>query len=421
MAETQDPASAPSGARTSGSAPPPGSPTAESGSEDPRSERALALRISLYYAATFGLVGVTMPFFPVWLESRGLGAAEIGLLLSCTMWVRVFSNPALTSLADRLGERRRLMVLLALGGTLAALLFPLVRGFWPVLAVAVLHTMLQGPVMPLGENLVLLTIRARGLDYGRLRLWGSIAFIATSIGAGALLAGRPDSLIMGLIVGLLALIVLATLALPEMRPPSDRPRALRPVRVLLTNGVFLLFVLTASLNSASHSVLLGFATIHWRAAGLADETIGLLWAAGVVAEIALFAAGSRIALRLGTIGLFELGAAAGVLRWTGTAFTTEIWALVPLQALHALTFGATHLAAMNFIGRAVPAHYSATAQGLYSSLSTGVVVGLTMMASGALYAALAGYAFLAMALLSLGSLLAALMLGRVWRDGAEIG
>lgn len=420
MAETQDPASAPSGARTSGSAPPPGSPAAESGAGDPRPEPALALRISLYYAATFGLVGVTMPFFPVWLESRGLGAAEIGLLLSCTMWVRVFSNPAMTSLADRLGERRRLMILLALGGTLAALLFPLVRGFWPVLAVAALHTMLQGPVMPLGENLVLLAIRARGLDYGRLRLWGSIAFIATSIGAGALLAGRPDSLIMGLIVGLLALIVLATLALPEMRPPSDRPRALRPVRVLLTNGVFLLFVLTASLNSASHSVLLGFATIHWRAAGLADETIGLLWAAGVVAEIALFA-GSRIALRLGTIGLFALGAAAGMLRWIGTAVTTEIWALAFFQALHALTFGATHLAAMNFIGRAVPAHYSATAQGLYSSLSTGVVVGLTMMASGALYAALAGHAFLVMALLSLGSLLAALALGRVWRDGVEIG
>ena len=379
-----------------------------------------ALRISIYYTAMFGMVGVSMPFYPVWLESRGLDAAEIGFLLSCTMWVRVFSNPIATSLADRIGQRRMVMASLAAAGVLAACFFPLVSGFWPVLLVAMVQTTLWAPVMPLGDNLVLLTARERGLDYGRLRLWGSVSFIATSAGAGALLAGRPEDLIIYLIIGLLAVTFMSTLTLPDAprMPAASRPRA--PVRALLRNPIFLLFVAAAALNAASHSVLTGFATIHWRAAGLTDETIGVLWAMGVVAEIGLFAIGGRLASRLGPIGLFAVGAVAGVVRWIGTAMTTDLVALLALQSLHALTFGATHLGAMTFISRAIPQHYSATAQGLYSSLSMGLVVGLTMMASGALYQALSGTAFLVMAVLSLASLIATVLLARVWPQRAEL-
>ena len=378
-----------------------------------------ALRIALYYTAMFGMVGVVMPFYPAWLKSRGLDAAEIGFLLSCTMWVRVLSNPAATSLADRLGERRRVMAALAGAGFAAALLFPLAAGFWPLLAVAMVHTMLWAPVMPLGDNLVLLTARARSLDYGRLRLWGSVSFIVTSAGAGALLQGRPEDLIIWLIVGLLGVTFVSTLFLPDV-PQAPGGRGGRgPLRALLTSPAFLLFVLAASLNSASHSVLTGFATIHWRAAGLSDQLIGLLWSAGVVAEIGLFAVGGRIAGRTGALGLFALGAVAGVVRWIGTALTTDFWALLVLQSLHAFTFGASHLGAMTFIGRAIPQHHSATAQGLYSSLSMGLVVGLTMMGSGALYAALGGMAFLVMALFSVASLAATLALGRVWRQPRE--
>src|SRR5690606_1498989 len=136
----------------------------------------------------------------------------------------------------------------AAGSALTAALFPAVWGFWPVLAVAVLHTAVQAPVMPLGENLVLLTVRARGLDYGRLRLWGSVAFIATSVGAGALLAGRPEALIMWLILGLLVAIFGAALLLPDVPPSRRDGRAVRPVRALLGSRVFLLFVFAASLN-----------------------------------------------------------------------------------------------------------------------------------------------------------------------------
>ena len=385
---------------------------------DVTSDRAVAFRISLYYAMLFGMVGVVQPFFPVWLKSRGLDAAEIGVVMAAIMWVRVVSNPVAAGFADRFGRRKRMVTMLALGGAVTGLLFPFSWGFWGVLAVAVLHTAIQAPVMPLGDNLILLTARERGLDYGRMRLWGSVAFIATSIGIGAALAGHGEQLIIWTIVGCLFGVFVATALLPNRTTPPAH-RGSRPALALLRMPPFLLFVLCGGLNMASHAVLNAFATIHWRAAGIGEEFIGMLWAIGVIAEVVVFAFGQRLLRRLGIVGLMALGAGAGVVRWTGLALTDDPILLLGFQSLHALSFGAMHLGAMAFIQQAVPTRLSATGQALYASLSMGVAVGLTTMASGLVYEALGAYAFLVMTLLSLGSLAANVALRRVWR-GEEI-
>src|SRR3546814_12597456 len=100
--------------------------------------------------------------------------------------------------------------------------------------------------------------------------------------------------------------------------------------------------------------------------------------------------------------MMAVGAGAGVVRWTGLGLTDDPLLLLGFQSLHALTFGAMHLGAMAFIQQAVPTRLSATAQALYAALSMGVAVGLPTMASGLLYEALGGRAFLALALPSVG-------------------
>ena len=34
----------------------------------------MALRLALFYAAVFGFVGISLPFWPVWLTDKGLDA-----------------------------------------------------------------------------------------------------------------------------------------------------------------------------------------------------------------------------------------------------------------------------------------------------------------------------------------------------------
>ncbi|MFO1058926.1 MAG: MFS transporter [Dongiaceae bacterium] len=163
---------------------------------------------------------------------------------------------------------------------------------------------------------------------------------------------------------------------------------------------------------SSHVVLYGFGTLRWLAAGHDEATIGWLWSEGVIVETAVFALGGRLIGRIGPLWLLAGGGAVAVLRWLGLASLEALPALVVLQALHGITFGASHLAAMSYVGQSTPPQLAATAQGLHGAIAWGAVYGLAMAAAGPLYARFGGGAFLAMAGLALAGTGLAAMLAR---------
>ncbi|NQV58140.1 MAG: MFS transporter [Alphaproteobacteria bacterium] len=374
-----------------------------------------AWRLSFYFGAVFAVVGVMAPFWPVFLKARGLSATEIGLLLSAGLWLRVFANPLIAQLADRRGERRRPLLLLSAIAMLGFSCFLFAKGFWGLLAVNLIASVAFSSIMPLGETVVLGAVYRLKLDYGRLRIWGSATFIATSAAGGPMLAAFGSWSVLWAILGLMTIVLLACALLPEERR-IDKQTPVRPGAMgrLLRQPVFLLFLLAGGLGSASHAVLYGFATLHWRSVGFSDALIGGLWAEGVVAEIILFWLGNRLLSRFGAANLLVLGALAGVVRWTAMGLSDALWLALLTQGLHAFTFGAAHLGAMHFIARATPPEMSATAQSLHGAVGAGIAVGLVMAVAGLLYQEFANGAYFFMAAIAAGSLLAGLLLAKTW-------
>ena len=131
--------------------------------------RGIELRLALFYAALFSLVGVHLPFWPVWLKAHGLGPTEIGVVLAVGVGVKVIANPLVAAFADRLGQRRPIMIALSLLALAAFSLFAWTGGFWGILGVTVLFFAAWSPIMPLGESLTMLAGGGRELDYGRIR------------------------------------------------------------------------------------------------------------------------------------------------------------------------------------------------------------------------------------------------------------
>ena len=387
----------------------------------------LPLRLSLFYGAYFLTVGILLPFWPVFLQGRGLGAREIGLVVAAHLWIKLLANPLAAQFADRRGILRGPILALAIAATAAYLLYLPAQGVVALFLVAMLAGGLLQPIMPLGDSLTLRALRryappegrgGRWLDYGRLRLWGSVTFIAASVGAGELLETMPSDGVLWLTLGALGLTVLVCALLPDLRD-APQPESVAGYGALLRAPEFALFLLAAGLLNASHGAYYGFATLHWRDAGIDVGTIGLLWAEGVVAEIVLFAVGGAVVARLGPVGMLVLAGLGGGVRWMVTAATTDLWALVAVQGLHGLTFGALHLGAIAFIQRATPSGLGARAQALYACIPTGVAMGLSLPLSGVLYAAHGGSAFLAMAGMSMLGVLAGLVLVRRW-DGRQL-
>lgn len=362
--------------------------------------RGAAWRISAYFAALFLVPGVHLPFWSVWLESRGLGATQISIVMSSAILLRLVAGPVAAHLVDRSGARRQAIILLAWSSTAVFVAYWWVDGFWPIFLLGLLHGSLWAPITPFSENIALLSASRYGLQYGRMRLWGSISFLVAAYLAGLWLKGRSDDWILVLLLaGMLAMAACSHL-LPDLRLPLDRPRLGAPALRLLRSKLFLAFLGANACLQATHAMLYTFGTLHWRGAGLSDAQIGFLWAEGVLAEVVLFAVGQRVALKVGGAGLLLLACAGGMLRWSLTGLVEDFPTLVVLNLLHAATFGCAHLGAMRLMADGVDADASATAQSLYTAANA-TMLAFATLAIGPIFAALGGAAYVTMLPLSL--------------------
>jgi PPP family 3-phenylpropionic acid transporter len=388
--------------------------------------RRFATRVSLLFAAVFVIAGTQLPYLPVWLDWIGLSAREIAVVAAAPALVRVAVMPAIALAADRSGDHRRFLVLLAWGALAAALALTQCAGFWPILLLAVLFAAAAATVMPLTETVAMGGVRSAGLDYGRMRLWGSLSFIAASFCGGLAIDGFGAPAAVWLLAGGAALTVLAAHGLPRPIGYGSPPAAAAEPRLsladalgLIRSGPFVTLLLAVGAVQAAHAAFYAFGTLRWAAQGISGGWSGTLWAIGVAVEVGLMAFSGALVRRIGAVELVALGAAASVARWLAMGFDPPLAALVVLQALHGITFGATHIGAFYLMAETVAERRTGTAQALYAAI-TGIAMGGAMLLSGQLYAALGGRTYWAMALLA-GAGLAATLALRGMRHGAPHG
>jgi MFS transporter, PPP family, 3-phenylpropionic acid transporter len=359
-----------------------------------------ATRLALFYVALFISIGIQLPFFPLWLEAKGLDAGMIGLVLASPMVVRLFAIPVVTRFAD---HRQALWGGILVAAALAAagnFALGFTEGGIAILVAFALASVPFTSIMPLAEAYALRGLAQVGRAYGPVRLWGSAAFVAGSLIAGWIL----DSITPGNLIWLIAAAILAAtvaaarlVPLPRRIPAPDKPEP-SYLGLLRTPG-FVAVAAAAGLIQASHAVYYGFSSLDWKAAGMDGTAVGALWAVGVVAEITLFAVSGRLPHWFGPAALLVVGALGAILRWGAMALDPPLVFLPLLQCLHGLSFGATHLGAVGFVARAAPPGRAATAQGSLAVVLGGTMA-LSMVLSGWLYESFGGLAYAGMALMA---------------------
>ncbi len=356
------------------------------------------MRIALFYVAIFLVLGVSLPYFPLWLKAQGLTPVEIGLVTSVPLFIRIAATPMIGIAADRSGAVKGVVLVGAVVALLSSLALGLVGGLWAILLLFALFQVASLALMPLAEVVAMREVRQRGLDYGRMRLWGSVAFIGANLAGGFALSGYGAGSILALIIAASLVTVLAAAALPAARGAAGTaPKpSIRSVARQLLRLDLILIVAASGFIQAAHAVYYAFSAIHWQALGLPETSFGFLWGIGVVAEVVLFAYAGQVLKRLGAVKMIAIGALGSIVRWGLMATDPSFSMLVVLQLLHGLTFGATHLGVVHAIQERVGPDQAASAQSLHSALSSGVMMGLAMALAGVLYEPLGGLSYLAM-------------------------
>jgi PPP family 3-phenylpropionic acid transporter len=375
-----------------------------------------APRLAAFYIALFIVVGIQLPFFPLWLKAKGLDAGMIGVVLALPMIVRMVAIPVAARAADRRDALRAAIIVASAASVVGYALVGLSEGTFVIVAAVALASAAFTPIMPLTETYALKGLAARGRAYGPVRLWGSAAFIGGTFIAGFAAERIAARELIWLIVAATALSALTACALaPLTLPRPAAPDRAAPPRRLLRDPVFLTVLAAASLIQGSHAVYYGFSSLAGSPAGLDGRAIAALWALGVIAEIALFALSGRLPVFLRPTVLLMIGAGGGLLRWLAMAYDPPSVLLPWLQLLHGLSFGATHLGALGFVVRYAPPGFGVTAQG-HLAIALGAAMAAMMGLSGLLYAAYGSLAYAAMALAAAAGGACALAADRLGRQ-----
>ncbi len=366
-----------------------------------------ATRLSLLSAVVFLCPAIYIPFWPVFLTSRGFDPMLIGLAMAIGNGVRGVVMPLVGAAADRHGRMFLPMALTTIAVVITLGLFSWVYGVVALLILSGIMNAAWGPIVPLSDVWILRVAKHDpSVTYGAVRLWGSIAFLVTGPVAGWWLTGRDPDWIVWLCVATVALILPIAWLQPD--PPSQpRQIALRATAQLIRHPPLAWMFVTCGLAQGTHMMLYGFSTLMWVERGFSAAWIGGFWAVGVLAEILLFWRGRALMTRLGPARLLQIAGVAGIVRWLLLPLATDPIAIVALQLLHAFTFGAAHVAAIEVLRLTAPPDRAATAGTLYAALPISIGGGLVALASGHLYGAFGPEAFWAMAAMSLATALVA--------------
>jgi PPP family 3-phenylpropionic acid transporter len=351
--------------------------------------------LSAVYAALFVAPGFYLPFFPVFLASLGFSPEAIGLAIGIPMGVRLLANPVAGILSDRWGRPRRFLAVLGLGAASAFVLMAMLPGAVAVLLLVALATLFWGPAFPLTDAFGVRLARERGVDYGRARLWGSVAFIGANVALGVALEVLPPVSIVWLIGGSLVLFAVSVQMLPRLKTPTAETAAPPPK---ITKRI-LLAVFAAACVQASHAALYAFGSVHWKAGGISSSFIGFLWGAGVAAEVVVFYFATVMLKRFSPIGLILIGGATSIVRFALTALDPPQALLVPLMMMHAFTFTATFLGMVAIAGESGGEGAQGRAQA-FSSTAVSIAMLLATFAAGPLYARYGANVFLGSSLIA---------------------
>ncbi|MBF6057330.1 MULTISPECIES: MFS transporter [Thiomicrorhabdus] len=339
-------------------------------------------RLSIHYFFYFSVLGTTVPYLGLYLQSLSFSPIQIGQLLAVLMFTKVIAPNVWGWLADRSGRSIHWVRIATALTLVSALGFFLFEDYWGLFFTILIYSFFWHASLPQFESY---TFRCLGDDrhlYGKIRLWGSIGFIAAVL----LLGWQIEHLgIQTLPVSLFGMlfVVWASAYLVKDRRVQIEEGSLKGFKETLKRPEVIALLLVSFLVQLSHGVYYAFYTIQMDALGYEKTTIAWLWALGVLAEIGIFFWMARLFHHYPLRFLILISIALTVLRWILTGyFADSLFLMLLAQTLHAASFGLFHAAAIHLTDTYFTGSQHGRGQAIFAASSHGLGGALGMLTAG---------------------------------------
>lgn len=329
-------------------------------------------RLAGVYFFYFAYLGAFAPYFSLYLSSLGIAAAGIGVIMALPQLVRIVAPHVWGWLADRGGHRMRVARIGTVIGTAVYCGLFFAQGPEALIAVVLLMSFFFSAALPQVEVTTLSHLGDQSAQYGRVRVWGSLGFIAAVMVVGYVLDWVPIGVLLWIMLAILVGFAVLLMLVPEA-PRVEQAHDHVPIGHVVRDPRVVALIVACALMAVAHGPYYTFYSLYLVDHGYTKGAVGWLWSIGVICEIAIFYWMSQLfrafTLRQVLIASFGLAAVRFVIiAWCADSLPL----LLVAQTMHAASFGSFHAAALGYVHRFFRGRNQARGQAIYTSLTFGL-------------------------------------------------
>ncbi|MGD8980801.1 MAG: MFS transporter [Desulfobacterales bacterium] len=341
------------------------------------------LVIGSQYFLYFGVMGVFLPYFNLYCYHLKFSGFQIGVLSGIRSIALVLFPLVWAGLADRFHIRRPIYIFCSFISTAIWAFYLYTTDFWAMLLITVFYGIFYSPIISFLEAFTMDVLGTEKKSYGKMRGWGTIAFIITVLLLGKVIDIYSIKIIIILIFfGSLAQ-ALISIKIPDIQIKKQTSFSSN-AKVLLKRPV-IVFLFCAFLMLVSHGTYYGFYSIHLENLGYGKTFIGVSWALASIAEIIVMIKSDIIFKRFSTDNVLFFSFMVAVLRWLGLFFTTSPVIILFLQILHAVTYGTFHVSSILYIDSLTPDEGKTLGQAVNNAVTYGLGLMVGFFINGYLF------------------------------------
>jgi len=354
------------------------------------SRSSFKLVVGSQYFLYFGVMGIFLPYFNLYCYHLDFSGLQIGTLSAIRSVALILFPLIWGALADRFQIRRPIYILCNFISTTIWVFFFYTTDFWAMLVITVFYGMFYAPIISFLEAFTMDILGTEKKSYGRIRGWGSMAFIMTVIVLGRIIDLYSIEIILILIfAGSLAQAFISA-KIPDIRIKKQAPFTLK-AKVLLKRRVTV-FLFCAFLMLVSHGTYYGFFSIHLENLGYDNTFIGIAWALASIAEILVMIKSDSIFRRFSLENVLVFSFMVAAVRWFALFFATSPAVILFLQVFHAVTYGTFHVASILYIDSLTPDETKTLGQAVNNAVTYGLGLMVGFFINGYLFEIMGSFA-----------------------------
>ena len=341
------------------------------------------LVIGSQYFLYFGVMGVFLPYFNLYCYHLKFSGFQIGVLSGIRSIALVLFPLVWAGLADRFHIRRPIYIFCSFISTAIWAFYLYTTDFWAMLLITVFYGIFYAPIISFLEAFTMDVLGTEKKSYGKMRGWGTIAFIMTVLLLGKVIDIYSIEIIIILIFFGSMAQALISIKIPDIQIKKQTSFSSN-AKVLLKRPV-IVFLFCAFLMLVSHGTYYGFYSIHLENLGYGKTFIGISWALASIAEIIVMIKSDIIFKRFSTDNVLFFSFMVAALRWMGLSFTTSPVIILFLQILHAVTYGTFHVSSILYIDSLTPDEGKTLGQAVNNAVTYGLGLMVGFFINGYLF------------------------------------